>query len=309
MSKQQWPDSNFPAVPTGATTSEPTGAVGSARLAVLGDPILHSKSPQLHMAAYRALGLDWEYFRWQVPAGNLNEALSTRGQGWRGVSVTAPLKSEALSFAVHQDAFATQTAAVNTLVFDALDPNACARGFNTDVYGIIEAFSEVGCDRVSTAQIIGSGDTAASAAVAAIAMGATHIEIAARRPEAAKTLAESLASRTTESVEFTAVPLSTGSRNDWQPHSDIIIDTVPGGVPISVASLAHDATTVLSAAYDPWPTQFAASMQRLGAQVISGEAMLLHQAVYQVRLFTGRAVDEALPNESAVVAAMRAELQ
>lgn len=303
MTAQQWTQPNYPEVPTGATASEPVNAIGSARLAVLGDPIEHSKSPQLHMAAYRGLGLDWEYFRWQVPAGGLSAALSNRQQGWRGVSVTAPLKSEALTFSVKQDDFATQTGAVNTLVFDALSPQAQALGFNTDVYGIIEAFAEAGCTRVTTAQIIGSGDTAASAAVAAIAMGAAKIELAARRPQAAAQLAESIASRTQDAAQFTIVPLA-----DWQPHSDIVIDTVPGGAPVTVEPQTATPMFMLSAAYDPWPTPFAGSLQQLGVRVISGEAMLLHQAVYQVRLFTGRAVDEPLPNESEIITAMRSAL-
>ena len=62
------------------------------RLAVWGDPIGHSRSPELHAAAYAVLGLDWEYGRRQVGAEGFNDAVEALDDTWRGLSLTMPLK-------------------------------------------------------------------------------------------------------------------------------------------------------------------------------------------------------------------------
>lgn len=76
--------------------------------------------------------------------------------------------------------------------------------------------------------------------------------------------------------------------------------TDPGRVPAGAA--------LLSAAYHPWPTPLAELWLGAEAPVVTGLDMLLHQAVLQVRLFGGSAIDESLPNEADVVEAMRAAL-
>ena len=70
------------------------------RAAVLGSPIQHSKSPQLHLAAYRALGLrDWSYERIECSAEQLPGLVEGLGPDWVGLSVTMPGKVAALGFA------------------------------------------------------------------------------------------------------------------------------------------------------------------------------------------------------------------
>lgn len=73
---------------------------GPRRAAVLGSPIAHSRSPQLHMAAYRALGLDgWTYDRIECTGEQLPSVMRGFGPEWVGVSVTMPGKFAALRFA------------------------------------------------------------------------------------------------------------------------------------------------------------------------------------------------------------------
>ncbi|WP_193127791.1 shikimate dehydrogenase family protein [Gulosibacter sediminis] len=291
----------YPVVPEGFNDSEPPRGIGSQRLAVLGDPVGHSRSPQLQLAAYRALGRRWEYSRWRIPAGQLAAALDARSQGWRGFSVTAPLKAEALAFASEVSADARRSGAVNTLVFDSLEPGAPARGENTDIPGIVRAFGERDLERIEgVAHVLGAGETAASVAIAAQRLGASRVEVYARRPERAEALAERLGDGVTGRTLA-----------DWVLGDDtaFVGDTVPGGY-----ALANDIGAVpagaalLSAAYHPWPTPLAERWQDASAPVVTGLDMLLHQAVLQVRLFGGDAIDEPLPNEAEVVEAMRAAL-
>ena len=67
------------------------------RCAVLGDPIAHSLSPALHRAAYAALGLDWTYDAHQVPPAGCRRSSAGSTTTWRGLSLTMPLKREALA--------------------------------------------------------------------------------------------------------------------------------------------------------------------------------------------------------------------
>ena len=107
-----------------------------SRLAVLGSPIAHSQSPALHAAAYAALGLDWSYERHEVDEAGLDAFLDDRSAGWRGLSLTMPLKARALRPRRRaRQRSPTQTGAVNTLAFARR--RHARTGFNTDVAGLV----------------------------------------------------------------------------------------------------------------------------------------------------------------------------
>lgn len=271
----------------------------ATRLAVLGDPIAHSRSPQLHVAAYRALGLDWTYTRARVEEGSLGTVLDTRGAGWRGVSVTAPLKREALTWCDAVTPDAARTGAVNTIVFADLDEDAASTGSNTDIEGLMRAIERARLDFASGhVEILGAGDTAASAIVAAERLGAARITVAARRPDAADALAARMGG-----------DIDTVRLDRWRPDegSALIIDTIPGGY-ASAEPLDDELTRrvpLMSVAYDPWPTPLAAQWRSNGATVISGLDMLLYQAVKQVRLFTNGVEDLPEIDDHALAAIMR----
>ncbi|MEY4743952.1 MAG: hypothetical protein RIR34_1291, partial [Actinomycetota bacterium] len=101
------------------------------KLSVLGSPIGHSKSPDIHSAAYRVLGLDWDYERNEVRKGGLVSFMEGLTPDWLGLSITMPLKEEAFRFATSVDRAANATKAVNTLVRNETG----WAGYNTDVFG------------------------------------------------------------------------------------------------------------------------------------------------------------------------------
>ena len=108
----------------------------SAGRAVLGSPIAHSRSPQLHLAAYRALGLaDWTYERIECTADELPSLVGGFGPEWVGLSVTMPGKFAALQFADERTARAELVGSANTLVRTA----SGWRADNTDVDGVTGA--------------------------------------------------------------------------------------------------------------------------------------------------------------------------
>lgn len=265
------------------------------RLAVWGDPIAHSKSPLLHSAAYRVLGLDWDYGRRQVDAEGFTGAINGLDESWRGLSLTMPLKEVAFRAAVTCDRHAELTGAVNTLLL-----GASPAGFNTDVGGIIDAFAENGVTAAARARILGAGATAASALVAVAEMGAQSIDIRARRPERTQTL-RALGVRL-------GVEVAVNGFADEVAPSDVTVATLPGGAVLEhPGAFAEAGGTLLDVAYAPWPSTLAEAWT--GEQVISGVAMLLHQAVRQVRVFVhGNPVHE-LDDEAAVLTAMRTALR
>ncbi len=194
------------------------------RLEVWGDPIDHSLSPVLHAAAYRALGLDWDYGRRRVTEEGFAASLAAAGAGLRGLSLTMPLKNAAFAAAEVRDRRAELTGAVNTFV-----PRG-RRGFNTDVGGLVRSVREAGVERAVTARIVGAGATARSALVALAELGAHDVDVVARRPEAVTQLADlgarmGVRVRATpfDAAAFTPVPLT--------------LATLPGGaeLPVGVA--------------------------------------------------------------------------
>ncbi|MFT4230983.1 MAG: shikimate dehydrogenase [Microbacterium sp.] len=269
------------------------------RLEVWGDPIAHSLSPQLHAAAYAALGLPWEYGRRRVPAADFDAELAGLDASYRGLSLTYPLKAAAFAAAARRDRHAELTGAVNTLVLDA---QAGVLGLNTDVGGLVRDLGEHGVAGLEAARIVGAGATATSAVVALAELGAHRIEVVARRPEAVAPL-----HRVGERLGVVVVAVPFDAAHGPVP---LTLATLPGGVDLpdtAARSLAAGGGLLYDVVYGHWPTRLADAWQRAGGRAVNGLGMLLHQATLQVRAFRGD-VGDPLPGEAAVVAAMRAAL-
>jgi len=274
---------------------------GPSRLAVWGDPIDHSRSPDLHGAAYRLLGLDWEYGRRQVDESGFDEALDGLDASWRGLSLTMPLKERAFARADVLDDDARLTGAANTLLL-----GASRHGFNTDVGGLVSALETAGLGSSRTARVLGGGATARSAMVSLLRLGVTDVEVVTRRREQTDDL---IAFGERIGIRTGSAPLDSESRPD---RVDLTISTLPGTVvlPRSAATtLAVQGGALFSAAYAPWPTTLAeAWAAATGAPVVTGLEMLLHQAVRQIRIFLHGRPEQTLPDEAGVLAAMRAAM-
>ncbi|MBW1637904.1 shikimate dehydrogenase [Microbacterium resistens] len=276
-------------------SDEEAASRASRLLAVWGDPIDHSRSPALHGAAYRALGLDWHYGRRRVDAAGFRAAVDGLDGRWHGLSLTMPLKEEAFAWARHRDRHAVLTGAANTVV---LDGPRRGHVWNTDVGGLVRALTEAGVSGAGSVRILGAGATAASALVAASELGAERVEVAARRPEAAGPLRR-IAAQLDLPVEV--IPF------DAAEHAvDLTIATLPGGAAPDARATARLAATggaLFDVAYAPWPSALASAWD--DAPALPGLGMLLHQAVLQVRVFVSGELDEPLPNEDVIVAEMR----
>jgi shikimate dehydrogenase len=246
---------------------------------VLGSPIAHSRSPQLHLAAYRALGLtDWTYDRIECTADELPSLVGGFGPEWVGVSVTMPGKFAALRFADERTIRAELVGSANTLV----RTDAGWRADNTDVDGVTGALGaafEGNPSDVERAAVLGSGGTAPAALVGLVELGTADVSIVSRNREKAEPLL-ALGARLGVSVRWVALGTPLGD-------VDAIINTLPASVAAEHAATVSGAWLLLDAIYEPWPTPLAEVVAAAGGRVISGLEMLLHQAFAQVEQFTG----------------------
>lgn len=268
-------------------------------LAVLGSPIAHSKSPLLHAAAYRVLGLPWSYSAVDVVEGSLGAFLNTCDASWRGLSLTMPLKREVLPMLATRSALVETVGAANTVLFD---DDLALHGFNTDVAGIVAALADHGVSTLDRVQILGAGATAASVLAAVAQLGATSAAVMARDPESASSL-EPLAARL--SMQLTVRRLGIADRSLIVPSA--VISTLPGSADHGLVfpEAVREQAVLLDVAYEPWPSVLAAAWTEAGGTVVSGLEMLLHQAIEQVRIFVTGHEGGTLTDEPRVIAAMR----
>jgi shikimate dehydrogenase len=239
---------------------------------VLGSPIAHSRSPQLHLAAYRALGLnDWTYDRIECTAEQLPVLVGGFGPEWVGVSVTMPGKFAALRFADERTLRAELVGSANTL----MRSQGGWRADNTDIDGVTGALVEAS----GRAAVIGAGGTAPAVVVGLAELGVRDISVVARNRDKAAPLLK-LGARL--GVDSRWIELGT-----TLVDIDLVVSTIPADVAAEHADTLAATPLLLDAIYNPWPTPLASAVEAAGGCVISGLQMLLNQAFAQVEQFTG----------------------
>ncbi|WP_438872117.1 shikimate dehydrogenase [Paractinoplanes rishiriensis] len=267
--------------------------ITTRRAAVLGQPIAHSLSPVIHNAGFAAAGLSgWSYVAIECGEAGLAGLLAGLGPEWAGLSLTMPLKAEALRVAGAASPVARATGAANTLV---------RRGDgwyadNTDVTGMVRVLREAGLCPEPSVTVLGGGGTCRAALGAAAQLGATEVTVVTRRPEVREELRPA--------AEALGIGLAGGEWADAAKlfEADAVISTVPKGAADHLAAEVawRPGTVLFDAIYDPWPTPLAAAASAQGVPVVSGLDLLLAQALSQFEQFTGIA--------PAPEAAMRAAL-
>jgi shikimate dehydrogenase len=258
-----------------------SGTDSRRRAAVLGSPIAHSLSPVLHRAAYEELGLDdWSYDRFEIDEEGLPGFFGQLGPEWAGLSLTMPLKRAVIPLLDEISATAASVEAVNTVVFS---DDGRRVGDNTDIPGMIAALRERGIEQVESAAILGAGATASSA-LAAVSRICPGEIVAYVRSEARAAEMRQWGERLETEVRIA----------DWADaeralSAPLVVATTPAGATDDLAAaIPERPATLFDVLYDPWPTALAARWSAYGGAVVSGLDLLVHQAVLQVELMTGR---------------------
>ena len=255
------------------------------KAAVLGSPIAHSLSPVLHRAGYAALGLDgWSYTAIECSEAGLPGLVGSCGPDWAGLSLTMPLKRAVLPLLDTVDPLAADVGGANTVVF----AGGQRHGYNTDVAGLVAALADAGVTAPSSAVILGAGATACSALAALRDTGLRAVTVAVRDPGRAAGL-QAVAGRL--GVQVRLRPLADQGEGVLPPP-DLLVSTVPAGAADFLAERfgagVPAPACVFDVVYAPWPTRLAQAAQDAGATVVGGFELLLHQAVGQFELMTGR---------------------
>ncbi len=270
-------------------------------LAVVGSPIEHSKSPLIHGSAYGVLGKPFGYSKVRIEKNNLRQFVDTLDHSWLGLSVTAPLKVEALRLAVTSDETSRITNAANTLL--RTDEGWVA--FNTDVFGMQKALEAANISEPKLVSVIGSGATAISAVLAVHrSYPSAKIQIAARNRETIRQIIEFGKAIGIKSMATVSLPKALST-------SDLVLSTLPArAIDQSVRKLnkawfRKPRGVLFDVAYEPWPSEAAQLWIKHDLKVISGIEMLLWQAIAQIRIFTEGDPSVEVFNEPAVMLAMR----
>lgn len=267
---------------------EPVAAV--RRAAVLGHPVAHSLSPLLHRAAYDALGLDgWRYDALDVTEEQLPALLAGLDDTWAGLSLTMPLKQTVLPLLDHVEPLAQVVGAVNTVLVHGRGAGRVLTGANTDVHGVVAALGEAGvAGGLRSAAVVGAGATASSTLAALAQLGCTSPRVYVRSAARAGALLRA-AHRMGVEPRVCRLDDAAGELD----RADVVVSTLPAHAADPLAESLRAAAggvggVLLDVCYDPRPTALGAAWTAGGGRVVGGERMLLHQAVEQVRLMTGR---------------------
>ncbi|PWK16026.1 shikimate dehydrogenase [Tumebacillus permanentifrigoris] len=257
----------------------------STRLTGLfGHPVAHSKSPQMHNAAFAHLGLDYVYLAFDIPPEAIEQGVqSIRALNLRGVNVTIPHKVAVLPFLDELSDAARRIGAVNTIVHE----QGRLIGHNTDGIGYLAALrEETGFTPAGqSVLLLGAGGAARAVATQLALDGAAQITIAARAVAKAAELLAPLESLTAAD----AVSLSGVVPAEY----DLVVNTTPIGMHPQVDELPIDPNLlragqwVSDLIYNPRQTRFLQEAAARGCLVSGGLGMFIHQGAEAFRLWTG----------------------
>ncbi len=245
------------------------------KVGLIGWPVEHSLSPQMHNAAFKALGFDGEYVLLPTTNDQLKDRIEQiRADEWLGANVTITHKAAMLTWLNEIDRAAQSVGAVNTIV----KQRDRLMGYNTDVIGFQQALIETGIEvKDQPCAVLGAGG-AAQAVVYALKQLGAQVSVYARDVTKAQSLEakpwceiDRINSATVLIVN--ATPIGMWPAVDASPW--------PNGVPFPTNALAFDLI------YNPGRTRFMAQAEQAGARSINGLAMLLYQGAAAFELWTG----------------------
>jgi shikimate dehydrogenase len=248
-------------------------------LGVCGWPVAHSRSPAMHNAALRAVGLDdWEYLALPLPPPLFaTTARALPAAGFRGVNVTIPHKQAALALADDASPAACAIGAANTLTFER---DGAILADNTDAPALLEAVRARIDPAGRSALVLGAGGAARAAAWALVGAGA-RVEIWNRSPARAAALAREIGARPVAvpgAAEIVVNATSVGLEPNIDPFKAIPLkaDTFEAG------------SCVIDMVYGSGETRFLTTARLRGARVVDGLEILVAQGVASFERWTGK---------------------
>ena len=243
--------------------------------AVIGDPIDHSLSPNIHNAAFRHLELDHTYIAYKIPTGELAAGIDAlKAIKIAGFNVTIPHKIEMMKFLDDMDTTCKVIGAVNTVSND----NGKLKGHNTDMIGFLDPIKKKNLTiKDSQVLLLGAGGAARAIVTAMIKEKASKITIVNRTQENASKLAD-FAKKIGGNIDTVSIQEANKLITDYK----FIINSTSMGMrnepsPISTKDI-HKEQIVYDIVYQPINTDLIKKSKENGATIIYGYEMLLSQA-------------------------------
>ncbi len=247
---------------------------------VIGHPISHSASPRLHQAGFREYDIDAEFTAIDVTPDQLEEWVKREFRpNFQGAAVTIPHKETIRKFLDQETAAAKKIGAVNTLFWEGKK----LTGTNTDCLGALRAMQNEINPHGKKVLLLGAGG-ACRAILFALKSAKSLITIWNRTAEKAKALADEF------HVSFSP------SLEEVRPENfDLIVNTTSVGLnewkSVLPENFWQKHHTAFDTVYSPLETKFLSDAAQTGARTITGDLMLVHQAVEQFRIWHGEDLD------------------
>ena len=245
---------------------------------IVGHPVTHSLSPAMHNAAIKHLKIDAEYRLFDIDPsdaeGLANFCYETELNQISGFSVTMPYKESVMAYMDYYDHLARIIGSVNTVV---VEENKLI-GYNTDTTGAMQALREK-TDLIGKKALVMGAGGAARAIAYGLKEFMADVFLFNRTMEKAEEIAKAFE---LETIDY---------RKIQDEEFDIIVNATPvGAMPNTAESLLNSTqiaphAVVMDIITNPLETQLLKEAKKAGARTVSGERMLLHQAVDQFRFF------------------------
>ncbi|HIP62695.1 MAG TPA: shikimate dehydrogenase [Archaeoglobus profundus] len=247
---------------------------------VIGYPIKHSVSPDMHNAAFRHLGIDAIYLKFEVKPDKLKDAIfGARALGFKGFNVTIPYKEEVLKY-VKPVGIASKIGAINTIHLQKLE------GYNTDAYGALKALENAGIDvEGKIVLVVGAGGAGRAISFILAEKGATVI-VTNRTESRGLKLAEDVR-KVGECLFYPYDKLE-----DLKGKIDIIVNATPLGMKgfeqkLPVPECLVEKVIVFDTVYNPLETPLIKLAKKRGCKVVYGIDMLVYQGAEAFKIWTG----------------------
>ncbi len=264
-------------------------------LAVIGDPIAHTRSPQIHHAMANKLQMDVFYEACHVKKEEIGDFLKrVYTGGIKGFNVTIPHKSNIIPYLTCIDPYAASCGAVNTVV----SKHGALYGYNTDGDGIIEALRRMGTEvEGKKVVLLGAGGAALSICRKCSLMGAKQITVLCRSPYKAETMQYANGQKDEAVVIDRMTPEGMVT---YCKDADILINATPLGMSgieedftdFAFLDALPKSAVVCDIVYKPAVTTLLYACNQRGIKCCNGLPMLIYQAIYAYEHFTGMKLDK-----------------
>lgn len=257
---------------------------------LIGWPVNHSLSPQMHNAAFADKGLDFCYVAFPVMPAALKEAVrGLRALGIVGANVTIPHKEKVLAYLDEASSEAQAIGAVNTILID----EDRLLGYNTDAMGFLTSLEQEAKVQLEGTRVvvIGAGGAGRAVSVAVAFARVGEIVLTDIVKDKAERLVATLQAVRPE-VKSRALVHNSEQFAEYVKSADIVVNATPLGMrpddpaPLDPALLSKK-TFVCDVIYIPAETTLLRAAREKGCRTLNGSGMLVHQGAAAFKIWTG----------------------